>query len=321
MKSDKFRKSDAPKLDVYTRVTNKIIADLEKGELTWMKPWSADNAAGRIVRPLRGNGIPYKGINVLLLWASAIEQGFQSGTWMTFKQALELGGCVRKGEHGSMVVYADAIQKTQQDEKTGEDVEVSIPFMKSYVVFNTDQIDGLPDRFKTPPETPLIPEEERNAALDKFFKNLGVTIHEMGNQASYSVALDIIKMPPFVSFRDAESYYATLGHEAAHSTRHPSRLNRDFGGKKWGDTGYAREELCAEISSALLCADLGITPEIREDHAAYIKGWLEVLKGEKGFIFTAAAHAQRAVDWMHKQQPQAQYHTPETTPEIMEEAA
>jgi antirestriction protein ArdC len=304
-------KSDAPKLDVYTRVTNKIIADLEKGELTWMKPWSGDNAAGRIVRPLRGNGIPYQGINVILLWASAIDQGFNSATWMTFKQALELGACVRKGEHGSMVVYADAIQKTQQDDKTGEDVEVSIPFMKSYTVFNVEQIDGLPERFRAQPETPVIPEEQRNAELDQFFKNLGVTIHEMGNKASYSVALDLIKMPPFVTFRDAESFYATLAHESAHSTRHSTRLNRDFGRKQWGDTGYAREELCAEISSAILCADLSITPETREDHAAYIQNWLQVLKGDKRFIFTAAAHAQRAVDWMHKQQPQAQTETPE----------
>jgi len=294
-----------PKCDVYTRVTNKILADLEQGELTWMKPWSGDHAAGRITRPLRANGTPYQGINILLLWASALEQGFGSATWMTVKQSNELGGRVRKGEHGSMVVYADAIRKTETDQDTGEDVEVSIPFMKAYTVFNVDQIADLPERFYVKPEVPEINPDERDDKLDQYFKNTGVTILEMGNRASYSVALDMIKMPPFVSFRDSESFFSTLGHETVHATRHPTRLHRDFGRKHWGDEAYAKEELVAEMGSAFLCADLGITPETREDHAAYIQSWITLIQEEKRFVFTAAAHAQRAVEYLHNCQPKA----------------
>ena len=109
-------------------------------------------------------------------------------------------------------------------------------------------------------------------------------------------------MPPFEAFRDAESYYATLVHEMSHWTRHPKRLDRDFGRKRFGDEGYAMEELVAELGSAFLAADLGITPEVREDHAAYIGSWLKVLKNDKRAIFTAAAHAQRAADFLHSQQ-------------------
>jgi antirestriction protein ArdC len=113
-------------------------------------------------------------------------------------------------------------------------------------------------------------------------------------------------LPLFESFRDAESYYATLLHELTHWTRHEKRLNREFGRKRWGDSGYAAEELVAELGAAFLCADLGVTPEPREDHAAYLASWLEVLKSDKRAIFTAAAHAQRAADFLHGLQPKAE---------------
>ena len=117
--------------------------------------------------------------------------------------------------------------------------------------------------------------------------------------AYYSVTHDAVQMPPFESFRDAESYYATLAHEGTHWTRHPSRLNRDFGRKRFGDAGYAVEELVAELGSAFLCADLELTPEVREDHASYIASWIKVLKNDKRAIFSAASHAQRAADFLH----------------------
>ena len=121
--------------------------------------------------------------------------------------------------------------------------------------------------------------------------------------AYYSVTHDYVQMPPFESFRDAESYYATLAHEATHWTRHPSRLDRDFGRKRFGDEGYAIEELVAELGSAFLSADLELTPEVREDHAAYIASWIKVLKNDKRAIFSAASHAQRAADFLHSRQP------------------
>jgi antirestriction protein ArdC len=290
-----------PKADVYTRVTDKIVAVLEAGVRPWMQPWSVEHAAGRISRPLRANGKPYQGVNVLLLWGEAMDKGYVAPFWMTFKQALELGGRVRKGEHGSLVVYADTFRKTEKDEETGEDVERSIPFMKGYTVFNVEQIEDLPERYYAKPADPL-PASERLEHADRFFRNTRADIRYGGNRAFYAIGDDYIQMPPFEAFRNAESHAATLAHEATHWTRHPSRLDRDLGRKHWGDEGYAREELVAELGSAFLCADLGLAPEILEDHAAYIENWLKVLKDDKRFIFTAASHAQRAADYLHSLQ-------------------
>jgi antirestriction protein ArdC len=293
--------------DVYERITNQIVAELEKGVRPWNKPWNAEHAAGRITRPLRANGIPYQGINVLMLWSAALDKGYAAPIWMTFKQALELKACVRKGEHGSLVVYADKIVRTETDTATGEESEHAIPFMKGYTVFNVEQVDGLPEHFYAKP-APRTETVQRIAHAEKFFAATGATVRHGGNRAFYSPASDYIQMPPFESFRDAEAYYATLAHEATHYTRHPSRLNRDFGRKRYGDEGYAVEELVAELGSAFLCADLELTPEVRDDHASYIASWIKVLKNEKRAIFSAASHAQRAADFLHGLQQSAAPH-------------
>jgi len=298
--------------DVYARVTNKIIAELEKGERPWLKPWNAEHAAGKITRPLRHNGLPYSGINILMLWGEAEEKGYSAPIWMTFKQAQELGGNVRKGEHGSLVVYANTMTKTEHNEETNEDEEHKIPFMKGYTVFNVEQIDNLPAHYYATAQAPQIDPTQRLDHAEQFFRNTGAAIRHGGNQAFYAIGADQVTMPPFEFFKDAESYYATLSHECTHWTRHPSRLDRDLGRKKWGDEGYAMEELVAELGSAFLCADLGLTPEVREDHAAYIANWLTVLKGDKRAIFSAAAHAQRAAEFLHKLQPEP---TPTPTPD------
>lgn len=291
--------------DVYQRVTDQIVAELEKGVQPWFKPWSGEHAAGRITRPLRANGIPYRGINILMLWASAVEKGFAAPLWLTYKQARELGGQVRKGEKGSLVVYANTITRTEQDAGTGEDVEREIPFMKGYTVFNAEQVDGLPAHFYALQEAALDPLARIDRA-EAFFAATGVDIRHGGNMAFYSITEDRVQMPPFEAFRDAESYYATLAHECCHWTRHPSRLDRDFGRKQWGDEGYAREELVAELGAAFLAADLGLTPEPRADHASYIGSWLKVLKDDKRAIFSAAAQAQRAADYLTGLQSQGQ---------------
>jgi antirestriction protein ArdC len=283
--------------DVYTRITDKIVADLEQGVRTWMKPWNAGNTAGRIMRPLRHNGLPYSGINILMLWAEAVAKGFGSPTWMTFRQATELNAHVRKGEKGSLVVYANSITRTEENEK-GEDEEREIHYMKGYTVFNCDQIEGLPEAYYAKPEVTTTP-VERIAHAESFFAATKADIRYRGDRAYYSADGDYIQMPVIEAFRDAESFYATLAHESAHWTKHPARLARDFGRKAWGDEGYAREELVAELASAFLCADLGLTPEVREDHAAYIAEWLKVLKNDKRAIFSAASHAQKAVDFLH----------------------
>ncbi len=286
------------KQDVYERITNKIIAELEKGVRPWVKPWSAEHAAGRITRPLRANGIPYRGINVLMLWADSVEKGYSAPIWITFKQAQELGGHVRKGESGSLVVYASTFSKTETDTGSGAEVERDIPFLKGYTVFNAEQVEGLPPHFYAPAQAPLDP-VQRIGRAEEFFSATGADIRHGGNRAFYSYGEDRIQLPPFETFRDAESYYAALAHEATHWTRHERRLGRDFGRKKWGDEGYAMEELVAEIGAAFLCADLGIISEGRDDHAAYIGNWLKVLKDDKWAIVTAASHAQRAADFLN----------------------
>jgi antirestriction protein ArdC len=287
--------------DVYSKVTDKIIADLERGNLTWLQPWQAGHAAGQISKPLRAIGKPYQGINVIMLWASAIEQGFDCPIWLTYKQAVELGGQVRKGEKGSLVVYADTFKKLEANDK-GEDIKTAIPFMKGYTVFNAQQIDGLPEHFNARTEPQHSQPIETIEQAERFFSSTKADIRHGGNQAFYSPDRDSVQMPEIQAFRNSESYYATLAHEMTHWTRHETRLNRDFGRKRFGDAGYAMEELVAEIGAAFLCADLGITPETREDHAAYVASWLKALKNDKRAIFTAASYAQRAVDHLHSYQ-------------------
>lgn len=283
--------------DIYQRVTDQIVAELEKGVCPWHKPWNAEHAAGRITRPLRANGIAYRGINVLMLWAAATERGYAAPLWLTYKQAQELGGQVRKGEKGSLVVYANTITRTEQDEATGEESERDIPFMKGYTVFNAEQVEGLPGHFYAMQEPALDP-VARIERAEAFFAQLGADIREGGNQAFYTMAEDRVQMPPFVAFRDPEAYYATLAHELCHWTKHPKRLDRDFGRKRFGDEGYAMEELVAELGAAFVCADLELTPQPREEHAAYIASWLKALKDDRRAIFAAAAHAQRAADYL-----------------------
>ncbi|MCS6265227.1 MAG: DUF1738 domain-containing protein [Nitrospira sp.] len=291
--------------DVYTRVTDRIVADLEQSVRTWVKPWNAEHAAGKITRPLRHNGTPYSGINILMLWSAALAGGFAAPIWMTFKQALELNAHVRKGEKGSLVVYANSITRKETDDATGDETEREIHFMKGYTVFNVEQIEGLPAHYYAKPEPRFNPIQRLEHA-ESFFANLRADIRHGGTQAYYAQEPDYIRMPPFEAFCDAQSYYATLAHESTHWTKHPSRLAREFGRKTWGDEGYAEEELVAELGAAFLCADLELSLTPREDHASYIAHWLTVLKDDKRAIFRAAAHAQRAADFLHRLQPPVQ---------------
>lgn len=292
-----------PRQDIYSRITDQIVAALEQGVKPWTQPWNAAHAAGQVSRPLRHNGQPYAGINILTLWASAMERHYAAPIWMTFKQAIELGGCVRKGEKGSPVVYANIIVCTEEGDD-GQDEERAIPFLKAYTVFNIEQIDGLPAHYYARAEVSTNP-DERDAAAEAYFAATGADIRHGGNSAFYVPSADFIQMPEFEAFRSAEAYYATLAHESCHWTRHKNRLDRDLGRKRFGDEGYAREELVAELGAAFLCADLGLKLDDREDHAAYIGSWLKVLKDDKRAIFAAAAHAQRATDYLHRLQQSA----------------
>jgi antirestriction protein ArdC len=297
------RKQEGQRIDIYTRITDRVVEDLARGVRPWMKPWNAANAHGRITRPLRHNGQPYTGMNTLLLWSEGAMRGFSSPMWMTFKQALEIGAVVRKGETGSTVVFASRFTKSEID-GSGNEVDKEIPFLKAYSVFNVEQIDGLPEHYYHLPAAVLDP-MERIGHADRFFRNTGALIRHGGSQAYYSPVMDYIQMPPFETFKDAAAYVATLSHEATHWTAHPSRVNRDLSRYAKDKSDRAREELIAELGSCFLCADLGIAPELkpRPDHASYLQSWLKVLSNDRRAIFQAAAHAQRAVSYLHDLQP------------------
>ena len=195
--------------DLYESVTNRIVSSLEQGVRPWMQPWSAEHAAGRITRPLRANGVAYQGINVLVLWGEAMSKGYSAPIWMTFRQALELNAHVRKGERGSTVVYASTITRNGKDEQTGEETEATIPFLKSYTVFNVEQIEDLPPQYHAVAEPRLDP-VQRIERAEAFFAATRADIKHGGNRAYYNIGSDFVQMPAFEAFRDAESYYATL---------------------------------------------------------------------------------------------------------------
>lgn len=287
--------------DVYSRVTARIVADLEQGVRPWCKRWAAQ-ASNPLRLPLRHNGTPYRGINILLLWAEAQHRGYAAPIWMTYRQALTLGAQVRKGETGSLVVFADRVTRTEMDED-GDETARETFFMKGYTVFNVEQIDNLPDMYRpgvAADRTQSTPQLQQRS--EDFFGRTGAHFQHGGNRAFYAPGPDVIRLPEPGAFVDAEAYAATKAHELIHWTGHPSRLARDFGGRRFGDSGYALEELVAELGAAFLCADLGVTVEPRADHATYLASWLKALKGDKRLIFSAAMYAQRAADFLHQAQ-------------------
>lgn len=306
------QQTTTPAVDPYQRITDRILAELEQGVRPWVKPWTTGAGNGRVTRPLRATGEPYTGVNVLLLWMEAVANGYASPTWMTYKQSQALGGQVRRGEKGTPIVYFGTTTKREDrgPEGAGDEDARQVRFLKTYTVFNVAQIEGLPERFRPEPEptgeAPALPASERVAVVDGWFEAIDATVAHGGAQAFYMPSEDRIQLPPFEAFRDAHGYYATRGHETIHWTRHPSRLDRSFGRERWGDEGYAREELVAELGAAFIAADLGLALEPREDHAAYIGHWITVLRNDKRAIVSAASHAERAVKYLHAMQPAEQ---------------
>ncbi|MDO3445248.1 ArdC family protein [Agrobacterium sp. V1] len=280
------------KRDTYQFITDKIVAVLETGVCPWLQPWGKGI---RPHRPLRHNGIPYHGVNTILLWLAAAEQGYNSAYWLTFKQALGLGASVRKGEKSTLVVYSRAIEK-------GTTVDRKISFSRGYAVFNAQQIDGLPVYYYYKP----APTDEPKQAIknaDIFFANLGADIRNGGNSAYYSLETDHVQMPRFDAFSSAEAYAGTLAHELIRWTSSRSRLNRDLLRCGRDKDAYAREALIAELGACFLCCDLGIKARPRDDHASHIGLWMKILKGDKRAIFQAASVAEKAVGFMQDLQP------------------
>ena len=293
------RRERRPRRDIHAEVTEKIRAQLQDGIRPWMRPWegSSEGAHQGAGLPLRDTGDHYNGINVLVLWSAAAAAGYTRPTWMTFNQAKRHGGRVRKGERGQQVVYGDRVQKVERDPETGDEQRRGYGFLKTFTVFNVEQIDGLDERWhRTYAEIHPVNKDRRRESLEGFFKALGIDIRHGGDEAFYVLADDYIQMPRYELFHDSEAYYTTLAHESIHWTRHASRLDRKFRGSY--QVPYAKEELVAEIGSAFLSAELGIAPSVREDHADYIGAWLRVLEDDSKAIFRAASHASKAVAWL-----------------------
>ena len=285
--------------DIYTRITNQIIASIEAGADAFQMPWHSDGlCAGRPVNAASGKA--YRGVNVLALWCAAAESGYSSDQWATYKQWAESGKQVKKGEKSSSIVFWKMLDQGEPDAQADADEQGGSRRMvaRGYNVFNAEQIDG----FQAPviaPRTDIARVQE----ADEFFNALGADIRHGGGRAFYRSSTDHIQMPPFEVFRNTVAYYSTLAHEVTHWTGAKARLDRDLK-NRFGSEAYAAEELVAELGAAFLCADLGLANEPRPDHAAYVANWLKVLKDDKRAIFTAAAKAQQAATFAHDLQPQ-----------------
>jgi antirestriction protein ArdC len=278
--------------DPEREISERIIAALEAGTPPWRKPWTGQG--GGAAFPLRHNAEPYRGINVLMLWLAAAEKGYASPFWMTYRQAQELGGQVRKGEKSTLVVKYGLLET----ERSGEDGDASDavrrPYLKAYHVFNAHQIDGLPESFAAEQGRAVDLGTRPDEALEAYFARLGATIEISADpRAYYHPSRDLIHMPPISTFHTTQGYYETLGHEAVHWTGGAARLDRLTRCKD--RQAYAFEELVAEIGQCLLFATLGLTPSINQS-AAYVAGWLKALAEDKRAIFRAASEAQKAVD-------------------------
>ena len=282
---------------LYDEVTRRIIAELEAGRFPWVQPWGCAEGAGLAPGLPRNalTGRTYSGVNVLILWGAVIEQGFPSQGWLTFRQALEAGGNVRKGERGTTVVYADRFTPEAEKERAREAGEEAkaIPFLKRFTVFNVAQCEGL--RPGLAPEPVPLPEREIVPLAEEVIAASGVDFRVGGTKAFYVPGADYVQVPPQPAFFEQVNYYRTALHELTHATGHRSRLGRNQTGA-FGSKDYAREELVAEMGAAFLCASLGIVPTVR--HADYLAGWLDVLREDNRAIFRAAGQASKAADWL-----------------------
>jgi antirestriction protein ArdC len=277
------------KYDVYQEITNAIIDRLEDAG-TWKKSWACFGTDGL---PTRVTGRTYRGINRFILMV----QSRSNPTWLTYNQAKKLGGMVRKGERGTKIVFYKPI--IIEDKETGE--ETSFPLVKSFSVFNVEQIDDLPTRFYPGPSAPQHTEPRLDDA-ETYVAATKATITHGGDRAYYRPSTDGIHVPEFDAFFSAEAYYGTLLHELVHWTGAKKRCDRNLK-NSCGSKDYAREELVAELGAAFLCGGLNIENEVRDDHVQYLASWLKVLKEDKKAIFRAASAAQKAVDFLDDLQP------------------
>jgi antirestriction protein ArdC len=289
-------RAGSDRASLYDEVTGKIIAELEAGRVPWVQPWGTAAAKASLAMPKNAvSGRQYSGINVLILWGAVIEHGFPDQSWLTFRQALSVGGNVRKGERGTTVVYADRFvpdDEKKRARETGENAQ-AIPFLKRFTVFNAAQCENLPEDVATvtPPPPPGLIEPR----VEALIRATSIDFRIGGNRAFYVPAHDYVQVPPPQAYFEAINWHRTALHELGHATGHASRLGRDLTGG-FGTKKYAFEELVAEMNAAFCCASLGIVPTVR--HADYIGSWLEVLREDNRAVVRAASQASKAAEWL-----------------------
>lgn len=290
----------AQRRDIHAEITGQLIAAIEADPGTPRMPWRRGSAP--LFMPVNAlTEKPYNGINIVSLWVAAETRGHSSPVWATYRQWTELGAQVRKGETSSLVVFYKEYETEPAPENADHDGKRRVA--RASHVFNAGQVDGyaMPDA-----PQPLGP-IERLEAVDRFVTATGARIEHGGERAYYRPSTDHIQMPDEALFCGTdtmsrnEAYYAVLTHELTHWSGAPARLCREMG-KRFGDDAYAAEELVAEIASAFLCSELGITQDTRADHAQYLAHWLKLLKTDNRAIFTAAAKASEAVAFLKAQQ-------------------
>jgi antirestriction protein ArdC len=279
--------------DLYADVTARILAELERGAAPWVKPWSA--TPGQNIPQNAVTNRPYSGCNVILLWL-AKGRGWPTPRFLTFKQAQEAGGNVRKGEHGTRVYFVKQLTVHDRSQPTNsEDAIKIVPMMKEYTVFNVAQCEGLPERITQGKPQRLRNPDTRDDLADEFLASTGADIREGMGEAYFVPSKDFISMPAFPAFRGADNFYNVAFHELTHWTGAKARLDRDLSGR-FGNAAYAAEELIAELGAAFLCAEFSFDGDVR--NAGYIASWISLLRSDKRAFFTAASKAQAAADFL-----------------------
>lgn len=280
---------------VYQIVTDEITKKLEAGLVPWRKPWRTFGPPRNLI-----SGKPYRGINSFLLSCSP----HASPYWLTFNQASDLDGHVRKGEKSSIAVFFTDWTKEDEDPATGETVELHIPVLRYYRVFNVEQCDGINHKRivalqeAAATTKSFSPIEQAEAIISAMPKRPAIT--EVGSRAFYRPSTDTVNLPPRSLFTSPEEFYSTFFHELGHATGHESRLNRKAVMQTafFGSEDYGQEELVAEMSAAFLCGETHISPPVIDNQAAYIQSWLRAIKKDSKMLVFAAAQAQRAADFI-----------------------
>ena len=314
-----FSRSAPDRINLYAEITNRIIAELEAGCVPWVRPWNTDGAGVSVGMPRNAaTRRAYSGINILILWDAAVRHGYPAQGWLTFRQALALGGSVRKGERGTTVVFADRFvpeRERVRARETGEDPG-AIPFLKRFTLFAIEQCEHLPDgviaSVEPVPEGLILPE------VEALISASGADLRMGGGEAFYAPGADYIQVPRPEAFADPVNWHRTALHELGHWTGHQERLARDLSGS-FGSPGYAREELVAEMCAAFACATLGIVPTVR--HADYIGSWLAVLREDNRAIVRAASAASKASDYLLAFRPKPTEPAPAAAASAVLEAA